>query len=139
MQISNKKELAARTLKVGKGRITFNVERLDDIKEAITKQDIKDLVKDKAIFVEDISGRKKIVKRKTRRRAGSVKIKVKTRKKDYMTMVRKLRPFASELREKSIINYEEYWQLRKEIRAKSFKSKANMKERVTQMVKERNE
>ena len=35
MQLSNKKMLAARTLGVGKERVVFNKERLDEIKEAI--------------------------------------------------------------------------------------------------------
>ena len=78
MQLNKKKELAARTLKVGKGRIVFNKERLSDIKEAITKQDIRELLRDKAIIITAIQGRRKIVKRKTRRRAGSIKKKVKS-------------------------------------------------------------
>ena len=43
MNLQKKKELAARTLTIGKDRIMFNTSRLDEIKEAITKQDIKDL------------------------------------------------------------------------------------------------
>ena len=44
MKLEGKKDLVARTLGVGKGRIVFNVQRLEEIKQAITKQDIKDLV-----------------------------------------------------------------------------------------------
>ena len=137
MQLNKKKELASRVLKVGKGRIVFNKESLSEIKEALTKQDIRDLVKSGSIFVKEISGTKKQVKRNTRRRAGSIKKNVNTRKRDYMTITRKLRAFISELRKHGTISSEEYWKLRKEIRAKSFKSKAHMKERISQMVKER--
>ena len=45
MNLKKKKSLATRTLKVGKERIVFLKSRLDEIKEAITKQDIKDLKK----------------------------------------------------------------------------------------------
>ena len=137
MQIRTKKELAARTLGVGKGRIVFNVGRLEEIKEAITKQDIRDLLKSRAIIVKEIKGKLKRVKRKTRRREGSLKKKVKRTKKDYMAITRKLRVFISELRGKNIINSEEYWNLRKEIRARDFRSKAHMKERISHLVKER--
>ena len=130
MKLENKKALAAKTLGVGKGRIIFNRERLSEIKEAITKQDFRDLNKDGAIAVKAIKGRKKIVKRKTRRRVGSVKKKVNTRKRDYMILTRKLRAYIKELLKHSQITAERYRGLRKEIRAKAFKSKSNLKERL---------
>ena len=59
MNLRKKKELAARILKVGKERIIFSQQRLNEIKEAITKQDIRDLKRDGAITVREISGRRK--------------------------------------------------------------------------------
>jgi large subunit ribosomal protein L19e len=139
MQLNKKKELAARVLGVGKDRVMFNQERLAEIKEAITRQDIRDLLKDKSIVVKEIKGSRKIIKRKTRRRAGSLKKSVNTRKRDYMSITRKLRTFISELRKKNILENSEYLKLRKEIRAKNFKSKAQMKDRVSVIVKARKE
>ena len=57
MNLKKKKELAARTLKVGKGRIMFVDARLEDIKEALTKQDVRDLKEDGAIVVKEVKGR----------------------------------------------------------------------------------
>lgn len=139
MNLEKKRELAARTLMVGKARIVFNKERLEEIKEAITKQDIRDLVKHKSILVDSPKGKRKKIKRKTRRRIGSIKKKVNKRKREYMTITRKLREFISELRKKNALTSEEYWKLRKEIRARAFRSKAHMKERITNMIKEREE
>ena len=133
MKLNKKKELAARTLGVGKSRISFNVNRIDEIKEAITKQDIKELVSGGAISIKEIRGTRPKKKRKTRRRAGSIKIKVNTRKRDYMTITRKLRAYAAELRKRSQIGQEEFKQLRKEVRLRKFKSLSNMKERVKEM------
>ena len=130
MNLSKKKDLAVKTLGIGRKRITFNKERLDEIKEAITKQDIRDLVKEKAISLREIKGKRKIVKRKSRRRAGSIKQKVNTRKKDYMAITRKLRAFIQELKKHETITLEQYKTLRKEIRSKNFKSKAALKERL---------
>ena len=132
MKLENKKALAAKTLGVGKGRIVFNRERLSEIKEAITKQDFRDLNKDGAISIKEIKGRKKLVKRKTRRRMGSIKKKVNTRKKDYVTLTRKLRAYIAELKKHGQITLERYRELRKEIRTRAFKSKANLKERLVQ-------
>jgi len=139
MQLNKKKELAARSLKVGKDRIIFNKERLDEIKEAITKQDIRDLFKDRAIIIKEIKGRKTIVKRKTRRREGSIKKKVSKRKKEYMILTRKLRAYISGLRKKDILTREVYRQLRKEIRTKEIRSLANMKERINHVIEEHKE
>jgi large subunit ribosomal protein L19e len=136
MNLLKKKELASRTLKVGKARILFNIQRLDEIKEAITKQDVKDLYKDKAIMIKEISGTKVKKKRKTRRRKGSIKLKVNTRKRDYMTITRKLRAYLSELKGYGRISNDDFWNIRKEIRAKKFKSKAQFKERIQPLLKE---
>ena len=42
-KLDRRKDLASRVLGVGKRRIIFDSSRLSEIKEAITKQDIKDL------------------------------------------------------------------------------------------------
>jgi len=139
LKLNKKKELAARTLKVGKGRIVFNKERLSEIKEAITKQDIRELLRDKAIIIKEIRGSRKTVKRKTRRRAGSIKQPKKKKKREYIIITRKLRAYLSGLKEGGIITRDDFWQLRKEIRSREFKSKASLKDRVNQMLRGRKE
>jgi len=138
MKLNKIKELAAKTLKIGKKRLRFNENRLDETKEAITKQDIRDLVNDKAIIIKEIKGKKTKKKRKTRRRAGSIKINLKKRKKTYMILARKLRAYLSELKKQEKISPEKYKKLRIEIRQKAFKSKANLKERLAKMEEEEN-
>lgn len=130
MNLRNKKELAARALKVGKERIVFVHERKEEIKEAITKQDIKDLHQDGAIKVKEISGRKKVVGRKRKRGPGNIRKKVNTRKRDYVIMTRKLREYVKNLRERGELSVEEAKDIRKKIRNKTFKSKANLKDYV---------
>lgn len=131
MNIRKKKILAANALGVGKDRIVLNNQRLDEIKEAITKQDIRDLVSAGAITVKDIKGRRTVEKRKTRRRAGSVRKKVKNSKTEYVIITRKLRRYISELRNQEKITEEQFWKLRKDIRARTFKSKSHLKEHLT--------
>jgi len=138
MKLENKKQLAARTLDVGKGRIVFNIQRLSEIKEAITKQDIKDLKNSGAILVRDKKGHKKIVRRKTRRRAGSVRKKVNTRKQDYVILTKKLRAYLLNLRTRGKISQEEYKSLRAEVRTSEFRSLAHLKERFSEAKNENN-
>jgi|SRR3989338_2767765 len=130
MNLEKKKILAARTLKVGKARIVFNTQRLGEIKEAITKQDIRDLFDSKAIFIKEIKGRKKIEKRKSRRRKGSIKKTIKRSKEKYMILARKLRAYLFELRRKELLPRDKYLQLRKQIKAGVFKSKHHLKESI---------
>ena len=136
MDLSKKKSLAARVLGVGVGRVMFNVQRLDEIKEAITKQDMRDLAADKAIYVREIKGRQVNVGRK-RRRAGSIRMRPNQRKRDYIRITRKMRAYANELRKQGKITRDEFLSLRKEIRGKQFKTKSHIKERIDFMIKER--
>ncbi len=124
--IIKKKELAAKALNVGKERVKFVKIRLDEIKDAITKQDIRDLVMSGAIIVKPVKGRKSNVKRKNRRGQGKVKRKVKKRKEEYVKITRKLRKHVKILKTQGKINHEESKQIRKEIRNKIFKSKASL-------------
>ncbi len=130
MNLTKKKELAAKVLKVGKNRLLFVDERLDEIKEAITRQDIKDLHEAGAIKIKDKKGRRKVEKRKHRRGIGKVKKKVKKRKQEYVKTTRKLRTFAKFLKKTGKIDSEKYKQVRKKIRARDYKSKRHLNESI---------
>lgn len=133
--IIKKKELAASALKVGKERIKFAQSRLEEIKDAITKQDIRDLVEAGAIVVKPIKGRKTNIKRKNKRGTGKVRKKVKKRKQEYVTITRKLRKHVKHLKKEGKLNREEVKDLRKDIRNRAFKSKANLKTHIEEMKK----
>ena len=129
MNLGKKKSLASRTLKVGKERIRFLASRLKDIKEAITKQDIHDLKKDGAIMVKEVGGRKKVVK-STSRSPGNIRKKVNVRKQTYVIMTRKLRRYVLEMKKQGKVSQEEFIDIRKKIRNRAFKSKANLKDYI---------
>ena len=56
MRLKIQKRLAAQILKSSENDIWLDSNRLDEIKEAITKADIKSLIKDKAIKAKKIRG-----------------------------------------------------------------------------------
>jgi large subunit ribosomal protein L19e len=130
MDLKTKKQLAARVLGVGTDRVLFDDARLEEIKEALTRQDIKDLIKSKAIMRKEIGGRRKVEKRTTRRRFGKIKKKVNTRKKRYMMLTRKLRKTIKALKKAGTIPQEKYLKLKKEIKSKMFRSRAHLMELV---------
>ena len=123
----NKRNLAAKTMKVGKDRITFVRARLEEIKEAITKQDIRDLVISRAIIIKPVKGRKTNTKRKNKRGTGKIKKKVNKRKQEYVIMTRKLRKYTAEMKKQEKLSKEDVSEIRKKIRNKAFKSKAHLK------------
>ncbi len=122
MNLNKKKELAARTINIGKKRIVFNINRLDEIKEAITKQDIKDLIKTEAIIIKEIKGRKVKVKRKTRIRAGSRRRIIINKKREYINLVRKLRNYLKALKKQGKISKVNNIKILTEIKARKIKN-----------------
>ena len=130
MNLKKKKTLAAKTLGGGKERIVFLEPRLDEIKEAITKQDIRDLYKEGAIIIKTIKGRITKKKNKSRRGYGKVKINVNKRKKNYVVLTRKFRGMVKDLLNKGIISKQDFVELRKKIKNKQFKSKSHFKEQL---------
>ena len=130
MKLNVKRELAAKTLKVGISKILFDVNRLEEIKEAITKQDMKDLQSSGAIAIKGKKGQRRHIKRKTRRRKGSIKKNVIDKKRQYIILTRNLRRYIYKLRIDKKISEEFYQKLRKEIRARSFRDKHQLNERI---------
>src|SRR4030043_2158625 len=100
MNLRKKKALAARTFKVGVERIEFLEPRLEEIKEAITKQDIRDLYKDGAIRIKNVKGRRTKKKIAKKRSKGNIRKRVNKRKKEYVIITRKLRKHLAENRER---------------------------------------
>lgn len=132
MNLRKQKSVAARLLKVGKDRIKFLPPRLNELKEAITKQDIQQLKQEGAIVVEDKKGRKKVNKKK-RKGPGSIKKKVNTRKRDYVILTRKLRKYVQHLKSKGELSREEALDIRKKIRNRYFKNLANLKKYIREL------
>jgi len=130
MNLLKKKQLAVRTLGVGKERIVFVRSRLSEIKEAITKQDIRDLQKDGAILIKEIKGRRKVKKRSRTRGPGKIRKKINKRKQEYVIMTRKLRNYLKTLLGNGEISKKDVMELRKKIRNRDFRSKAHLKEHL---------
>lgn len=134
MDLSKKKKLAKRTLGVGEDRIVFQESRLEEIKDAITKQDIRDLEKSGAIFIKEIKGRKSKHKHKSRS-MGNVHKKIRNRKRRYMTITRKMRRHLRNYRPAEKISVGEIKNTGKKIKNKDFRSKAHFKEYLGGMQK----
>ena len=142
MSLKTQKRLAARILKVGENRVLFDSTRLADIKEAITKEDVRSLIQEGAISARRIKGiskvrfRKKLLQKRKglRKGAGSRKgkrIKKRYGKKVWMKKVRVLRRVLTE--HKKDLNLESYWKIRGQIKAGTVKDKRNLLEMINKM------
>ncbi len=138
MNLKTKKELAAHTLKVSPKRVFLNPERLDEIKDALTRADIKALVKDKAIIKKQkkskSSGRTKKLKQqksKGKRKGQGSRRGRKTarskKKETWMNKVRLQRDYIRQLKEKKLLDNKQFRMLYLKIKSGFFRSKAHLK------------
>lgn len=130
MNLDKRKALASKVLGVGKNKILFDTTKLAEIKEAITKQDIRDMYNDGVIMIKPNKGKRKFEKRTTKRGPGKIKMKIKPGKAHYIILVRKFRGYAKELKKQGKLNQDRYLDIRKKIKAGSFKSKAHLKDYI---------
>ncbi|MEM4719651.1 MAG: 50S ribosomal protein L19e [Candidatus Pacearchaeota archaeon] len=134
--LKTQRRMAAKVLNVGENRIWMDPERLSEIKEAITKLDIEDLIKEKAIKKKPARGFKKRAhkerlkrKKKGRRRnIGKRKKKIIYKKGGYVKKIRKLRAFLKKI--KNMISREEYKKIKKLIRGGQIKEIKDLQARI---------
>ena len=138
MNIKIQKRLAARVLKCSENNVWLDPGRLEEIKEAITKADIKSLIKDKAIIAKKRIGTSKYRIRKTqaqkskgrRKGPGSRKSGVNARiskKSRWANHIRTQRAFLQNLRDKDVIEVSGYRSLYMKSKGGFFRSKRHLK------------
>jgi large subunit ribosomal protein L19e len=138
MKLSVQKRLAATLFKCSQSRVWFDEDRLSDIKEAITKQDLKALVQEGAIRLKPVKSISKGRARKTKTQkskglqkgAGSKKGGQKARlpkKQRWMSKIRIQRKFLQELRDKGFITKTIYQDLYLKSKGGFFRSKRHIK------------
>ncbi|AAR39227.1 NEQ379 [Nanoarchaeum equitans Kin4-M] len=137
MDVSTQRRMAAEILKVGLDRVWIDPNHLKEVAEALTKDDIRELIKRGIIKKLPIEGqsRKRArelheKKKKGRRRGpGSRKGKRTARadpKRQWINKVRAQRKLLKELKEKKIIDNKTYWDLYKKVKGNLFKSRSHL-------------
>jgi len=137
LKLDFQKRIAADILKCGVNRVKFDAERLDEIMEAITREDIRRLIKDGVIYKEQKKGisRARVRERKKKRGPGSrkgAKYSRISRKELWMRKVRAQRKKLRQLRDKKLITKTAYRKIYKMVKAGAFKSVASMMEYLEQ-------
>ena len=121
MNLANQKRISAELMKVGETKVWFNPDRLTEIKEAITKNDLRNLIKNGAIQSRPELGTSRVRARKrlTQRRKG--------RKETWMLAVRGQRNFIKELKDKSLVEGKTYRNLYSKVKGGYFRNRRHIK------------
>ncbi len=133
----NQKRLAAKVASVGIGKISLDASRIDDIKEAITKADIRSLIKQGAIKIHYPKtpsrhrARKRKLQRKKGRRRGEGKKKGKfgarvPKKREWINKIRLLRKTLRTMRDKEQLGMKNYKMLYAKAKGGFFRNRAHM-------------
>ena len=138
MRLNVQKRLAADVLKVSTKRVKLDTTRLDEIKEAITKQDVKALIGDKAIVKVNEKGVSKARAKKIREqkskgrkkghpsRRGTPTSRV-SKKERWMAKIRAQRELLKTLNEKNLITAKTYRELYAKAKGGFFRNKRHIK------------
>ncbi|UCE96210.1 MAG: 50S ribosomal protein L19e [Candidatus Bathyarchaeota archaeon] len=118
MSLRSQRRLAAEILKVGQKRVWIDPERMDEVGTAITREEIKKLIHERAIQRTPEKGISRsrarllhIKKRKGLRRGPGKRSKSRVSKKQiWMKKIRSLRKRLRELKEKRVITERTYRQ-----------------------------
>jgi large subunit ribosomal protein L19e len=142
MKLDKQKKLAAKVFGVGKKRIVFDNDKLSEIKEAITRADMRSLGILKAVTknpkrsVSRVRARKLLKQKRKGRKTGlgSRKGKKTARlsgKRAWINKIRIQRSFAKELRDKKLISLPTYRLVYRRIKGGYFRSKGHIKTHLT--------
>jgi len=133
------KRIAAQILKCGKNRVGFDPARLEEIKEAITKIDLRGLIKSGAIYARDLNNTSKFHARERKAQKskgkqkghGSRKGKATARgtrpKRKWMNKIRLQRRHIKSLRDESKITTTDYHELYMKSKGGFFRSIRHLK------------
>ncbi|MBD3172186.1 50S ribosomal protein L19e [Candidatus Bathyarchaeota archaeon] len=137
MNLTSQRKLAASVLNCGANRVWIDPERIDEVSMAITRDEIRQLIKDEAIKAlpknSQSRGRARILaeKKKKGRRVGpgsksGKKYSVVSRKQRWINRIRAQRKHLKSLRERRIINVSTYRSLYRKAKGGEFRSVAEL-------------
>jgi large subunit ribosomal protein L19e len=144
MNLKSQRRLAAKVMKVGQNKVRFNPERIEESLEALTTDDIRSLVKSKAITKKPKRGvsrgrarLKAAQKAKGRhkgqgKRSGTKKART-PKKRLWITKIRAIRDELKKMRESKEITASEYRKLYLQSKGNLFQSRRHLREHLERM------
>ena len=138
MDLRNQRRLAAKLLKCGVHRVWMDPDNLEEIEKAVTRRDIKNLIKQGLIKARKKKGisrariKKRLMQKKKGRRRGHGSRKGKAtarlpKKRRWIKTIRPIRAYLRELRDKGLIDRKTYRLYYRRAKGGQFKDKAHVK------------
>ncbi|MEK6856639.1 MAG: 50S ribosomal protein L19e [Nanoarchaeota archaeon] len=138
MKLKNQRRIAAQILGVGTSKVWLNPEKLSEIKEAITKSDIRSLISIRTITAKKIphqsrsrSRKLKIKKRKGLRSGQGTRKGKRTarlsRKRTWVAKIRTQRSFLRLIKEKKLIDNNTFVDVMAKAKGGFFRNKRHIK------------
>jgi large subunit ribosomal protein L19e len=149
VNLKAKKRLASRVTGVGVHRIKFDSDHLDDIADAITRENIRSLITANTIQIKPFTGTsrgraqdKKDQKNKRGTGQGSKQGRKGARvgkKEIYVAKVRSLRRLLKIAKDRKDITNPEFWTLYKKVGGNTVRNKAHLRLLMTEIITKRND
>ena len=148
VNLKAKKRLAARVTGVGVHRIRFDTEHLDDVADAITRENIRSLITANTIRIKSFTGTskgrahtKKAQKNKRGTTQGAKKGRKGARvgkKEVYVAKVRALRRLLKIAKDRKDLTNPEFWILYKKVGGNTVRNKAHLRTLMEEIKEKRN-
>jgi large subunit ribosomal protein L19e len=140
VNLRKKRELIARMLGIGANRVRFEPDKLDDIADSITREDLRSLVKRGTIWTTKVKGTsrgraktKQAIRKKSGLGPGSKKGKKTARmgkKSAYVMKIRSLRHHLKVMKDRNEINRQTYWLTYKKVDGGQVRSVSHLRDMV---------
>ncbi len=147
INLKAKKRLASRVTGYGVHRIVFDTENLEEIGDAITRQDMRGLLNANKIGIKPVQGtsrgrahRKHLQKKKRGTTTGSKQGKKGARvgkKAVYVRKVRSLRYLLKVAKDRKDITNAEFWQIYKKVGGNTVRNKAHLRQIIQSTIQAR--
>ncbi len=148
VNLKAKKRLAARVIGVGIHRIKFDTDHLDDIADAITRENIRSLITANTIRIKSFTGTSKgraHTKKAQRNKRGTTQGAKKGRKgarvgkkEVYVAKVRALRRLLKIAKDRKDLTNPEFWILYKKVGGNTVRNKAHLRALMEEIKEKRN-
>ena len=142
VNLKKKRELVGRILGIGANRVRFEPDKLDDITDSITREDLRSLVKRGTIWTTKVKGTsrgraktKQAIRKKSGLGPGSKKGKKTARtgkKSAYVTKIRSMRYHLKVMKDRNEINRQTYWLIYKKVDGGQVRSVSHLRDLVKQ-------
>ncbi|MFB5609125.1 MAG: 50S ribosomal protein L19e [Nitrosarchaeum sp.] len=147
VNLKAKKRLVARVTGVGMHRVKFDSDHLDDVADAITRENIRSLITAKKIKIKAIAGTSRgrsFTKKAQRNKRGTTQGSKQGRKgarvgkkEVYVAKVRSLRRLLKIAKDRKELTNPEFWMLYKKVGGNTVRNKAHLRLLMEDIVSKR--